>query len=110
MDIEPGAMVVVSCQSPKEKLWGQLLRLDVVGAVVRGLDLGSVEDWLHQEREGGERLIAPSTLFVPMHRVERIYLDESGALAPSFADRYAEACGRDVREALAPAPGDGRPS
>ena len=102
MTFEPGAMVVVSCQSPREKLWGRLLRLDGVGVVVRGLDLGSVEDWLRQERAGGEGFITPSTVFVPMHRVERVFLDESGPLAKSFADRYAETCGRDVREALAP--------
>ncbi len=107
--VEAGALVLVHCSSPKEKLWGVLLRLDAVGLVVRGLDLNSVEDWLHQELTGaGDRLIVPSTQFIPTHRVERVYLDASGGPVPSFSDRFRAASGRDVRDALT-APPDGPP-
>lgn len=99
--IEPGALVVVHCGGPKEKLWGMLLRLDTVGLQLRGLDLNSVEDWLRQELSGGDNLIAPSTLFIPTTRLERVYLDQSAGPVQSFGDRYRTACGRDVREALA---------
>lgn len=99
-DIDVGALVIVHCREPREKLWGVLVRLDGVGLVLRGLDLDSVEDWLRQERSGGDRLIAPSTCFLPTHRIARVDLDESGVAVASFGDRYAEACGRDVREAL----------
>lgn len=98
--IDVGALVIVHCRDPREKMWGVLLRLDAVGLVVRGLDLESVEDWLRQERSGEDRLIAPSTCFVPTHRIARVDLDESGTAVDSYGDRYAEACGRDVREAL----------
>ena len=98
--IEAGALVIVHCREPKEKIWGVLVRLDTVGLVVRGLDLASVEDWLRQERAGDAALIGPSTIFVPTHRIVRVDLDESGAVVESFADRFAEACGRDAREAL----------
>jgi len=95
-----GALVVVNCHNPKEKLWGVMLRLDPVGVVVRGLDLNSVEDWLRQEAGGSEALMGPSTVFVPLHRVERIYLEETKGGVAGFADRYRETCGHDVREAL----------
>ena len=98
--IEPGALVIVHCRDPREKMWGVLLRLDGVGLVLRGLDLDSVEDWLRQERDGQQPLIAPSTCFLPTHRITRVDLDESRAAVPSYADRFAEACGGDVREAL----------
>jgi len=98
--IDAGALVIVHCRDPREKMWGVLLRLDAVGLMVRGLDLESVEDWLRQERSGEVRLIAPTTCFIPTHRVARVDLDESGAAVDSYGDRYAEACGRDVREAL----------
>lgn len=98
--IEADALVVIHCASPKEKLWGMLLRLDAVGIVLRGLDLTSVEDWLRQERVGAESLIGPSTLFIPMHRVLRIDLDESNSAVESYGDRYSAACRRDVRDAL----------
>jgi len=99
--IDAGALVVVHCSNPKEKLWGMLLRLDTVGLQLRGLDLNSVEDWLRQELAGGDALIVPSTLFIPSTRLERVYLDQSAGPVQSFGDRYRAACGRDVREALA---------
>jgi len=95
-----GSLVILHCGNPREKMWGVVQRLDAVGVVVRGLDLGSVEDWMRQERTGGERLIGPTTFFVPMNRVLRIDLDESTAAVESYGDRFHEACGRDVRDAL----------
>jgi len=98
--VEAGNVVVVDCSNPKEKLWGVLVRLDLTGVVVRGLDINSVEDWLRQEKAGEPSMIGPSTVFIPMHRVHRVYLDESSAAVSSFADRYAEFCCGDVRDAL----------
>ena len=63
-------------------------------------DLESVEDWLRQEKVGGDRMIGPTTFFVPMNRVLRIDLDESTVAVEGYADRYRTACGRDVRDAL----------
>jgi uncharacterized protein (UPF0248 family) len=100
LGIDSGSLVIVHCSDPKEKLWGVLARLDEVGAVVRGLDLDSVEDWLRQERTGSQTLIGPSTCLIPMHRIVRIDLDESSGVFESFGDRFSTACGRDVREAL----------
>jgi hypothetical protein len=99
-DIESGSLVIVHCANPREKFWGLLVRLDTVGAIVRGVDLNSVEDWLLQERTEADGLISPFTFFVPLHRVVRIDLEEQGGVVPSYAERYRDACGRDVREAL----------
>jgi len=98
--IDAGALSIVHCREPKEKMWGVLMRLDAIGLTVRGLDLASVDDWLRQERAGDAALIGPSTVFIPTHRIVRVDLDETGAAVASFADRFAEACGRDAREAL----------
>ncbi len=98
--IETGSLVIVNCGNPREKMWGSLVRLDTSGVVVRGLEIETMDDWLRQERGGGEALIGPSTFFVPMHRVIRIDLDESRGALESFADRFRAACGRDVRDAL----------
>lgn len=107
-DIESGSLVVVHCTNPREKFWGLLVRLDLVGAVVRGMDLNSVEDWLLQQRGGADGLIRPFTFFVPLHRVVRIDLEERGGAVPSYGERYGDACGRDVRKALVPR--DGTPN
>ncbi len=106
-DLAAGSLVVVHCGAPREKVWGIVLRLDAVGVVVRGLDLESVEDWLRQERSGAERLIAPTTFFLPMHRVQRIDLDECTPAAAGFAERFEAGCGRDAREALLAGGGGG---
>ncbi|MBD3871108.1 MAG: hypothetical protein IFJ97_07110 [Acidobacteria bacterium] len=98
--IEVGSLVILHCGNPREKMWGLLVRLDGVGVVVRGLDLDSVEDWLRQEKVGGERMIGPTTFFLPMNRVLRIDLDESTTVIDSYGDRYRTACGREVRDAL----------
>jgi hypothetical protein len=98
--IEPGSLVIVNITNPREKAWGVLLRLDAIGAVIRGLDLNSVEDWLTQQRIGADQLITASTFLIPTHRIIRIDLEEQGGVIESFADRYAAACGGDVREAL----------
>jgi len=98
--IEVGSLVVLHCANPREKHWGLLIRLDGLGAVVRGLDLESVEDWLAQERGGGDPLIVPSTFFVPSHRLIRIDLDETGPVVTGYGDRFRRESGRDVRRAL----------
>jgi len=99
-DMKEGELVILHCSNPREKMWGAVIRLDEVGVVLRGLDLETVEDWLRQERSGAERLIGPTTFFVPMHRVVRIDLDETGPAVQSYGDRFLAACGRDPREAL----------
>ena len=95
-----GNIVIVHCRDPKEKFWGLLQRLDAVGISLRGLDLGGVEDWLRQEAAGGDRLLTPSTLFLPMHRVQRIDLDEAVGPVKAFAQRYRDTTGGDVRKVL----------
>lgn len=110
--VDSGELVILNCAAPREKMWGILLRLDEVGAVVRGLELGAVEDWIRQHLSGAEPLLGPSTFFVPMHRVVRIDLDESSGAAEGYGDRYAAAGGGDIRLALMEETPDGseRPS
>ena len=98
--VSVGSLVVLHCASPREKHWGLLLSMDPLGVALRGLDLDSVEDWMAQERAGGPKLIAPSTFFVPTHRVIRIDLDESGPFVEGYGARFRREAGRDVRDAL----------
>jgi len=93
-------LVVLHCTNPREKHWGLLIAMDDLGVVLRGLDLDSVEDWLAQERAGGEPMIVPSTFFVPTHRLVRVDLDESGPVVTGYGDRFLRESGRDVRRAL----------
>ncbi len=98
--MDTGQLVVVSCGAPREKFWGVLQGLSVVGATVRAVPLEAFEDFASQFREGQQILIAPMTIFLPGHRLERIELDESGGGIEGMADRFRRLTGRDPVEVL----------
>ena len=92
------SVVVVSLHSPKERIWGQLLDLNAAGVTVRGLDLNGFNDWLNQI--GSEGQCGLPTLFYPLHRVERIALDEAVAEVPSLAETFQEKFGMTLSDYL----------
>jgi hypothetical protein len=98
--LAPGSLVVLSLHTPREKYWGRLHAILPAGVIVRGLALDVFDDWLRQERNRGERAIAPTTVFFPMGRVERIEGDESVGPVSSFGKRFAVAVGRSATSAL----------
>jgi hypothetical protein len=98
--LSPRGLVVLSLHSPREKFWGRLITLLPAGAIVRGLSLDVFEDWMRQERGAAERMIAPTTVFFPMGRVERIEGDESVGPVRGFGERFAEAVGSSAVRAL----------
>ena len=99
--MEQHAIVIVSLQTPKEKIWGQLLAINPSGVTLRGIDLNSFDDFIRQMNEpDGERMGFP-TVFFPMHRVERISLDEPAGSIPSMNELFARKLGRSLKEFLA---------
>jgi hypothetical protein len=96
----PGTPVVVSLHGPKEKVWGILLSVGSAGVSVRGIDLAAFDDWMRQEARGEETLLGPTTLFYPMHRVERLEADETMGPLVSYSERFAQEVGRPVLEAV----------
>ena len=80
--------VVVILHSPREKVWGQLVDLNPAGVTIHGLDLNGFDEWLQQwgsEEEGGL-----ATVFYPLHRVERMELDEPIGDIPSLEQRFQQ--------------------
>ncbi len=99
--MEPHSIVVVSLHSPKEKLWGELVTLQLAGITIRGIDLNSFDDFIRQVlHPEGERVGLP-TLFFPMSRVERIALDEPSGSIASLAETFERRAGFSLRESLA---------
>jgi len=98
--LERGAPVLAYLRDPGEKLWGIVRRLDPSGLVLEGLDLASFEDWARQIARGENGGIAPSVLFFPMGRVERLLLDRASGGIPSMCDLFRERTGRRVEEVL----------
>lgn len=98
--LEPGAAVVTYLREPSEKLWGVLRALDASGVVLEGMDLSSFEGWVAQVERGEEVPVGPSTLFLPMARVEKILLDRAAGTAPSLRETFERRTGRSLRSVL----------
>src|SRR5207253_8486942 len=95
------SIVIVSLQSPKEKIWGELLVVNPSGVTLRGIDRNSFDRLIRQMNEpDGERVGFP-TVFFPMHSVERISLDEPSGSIPSMNELFARKLGRSLKEFLA---------
>ncbi|HEY1527476.1 MAG TPA: hypothetical protein VGH51_14670 [Candidatus Angelobacter sp.] len=89
-----GQLVLVTLQNPREKFWGVLIALTPAGASLRGVDLQSLDDFTQLVKAG--EATAPSTVFFPMHRVQRIEVDARSGELPSLADQFAAKTGYDV--------------
>ena len=98
MDIN--SIVIVSLHSPKEKIWGQLLALTASGVTLRGIEIGSFDDFVRQVLDPDDGTVGLATVFYPMHRVERIALDEPSGSIPSLAERFQGKVGVSIQEYL----------
>ncbi len=99
--MDPHSIVVVSLHSPKERVWGELLTVSNAGVTLRGIDLGSFDDFISQIlHPEGDRIGLP-TLFFPMLRIERIALDEPHGSIPSMAGMFERKVGRSLMDYLA---------
>jgi len=67
---------------------------------VRAINLDSFEDWLRQIAREDEPNLGLITMFVPLFRVERIFLDEPSGAIKSFAQRFEEVVGMTLQEYL----------
>lgn len=74
--MSPGSVVIIHLLNPSEKYWGVLEAILPPGVTVRGVNLSSFEDWLRALTSEEVPSIGPATVFFPLHRVERIFLDE----------------------------------
>lgn len=87
--------VVVNLQNPKEKFWGVVLSVQASGITLRGIDLNSFDDWSRGVAKGDGDM-GLSTTFFPIHRVERVTLDETAGSVLSLAETFEARVGRDV--------------
>ena len=97
---EPNSLVIANLVNPKEKFFGVLRALSAAGVTMRAVNLDSFDDWIHQIARGDEAEIEMMTMFVPLFRVERIFLDEPAGMVKSYSQRFAQVVGREVTDYL----------
>jgi hypothetical protein len=89
----PGALVILTLTSPREKYWGAILHLSAEGISLRGIDVVSFDDLALQIKNGES--FTSGVIFFPMHRVERMELDLPEGSIASLAQRFAQKTGQD---------------
>jgi hypothetical protein len=102
--IGPGACVVAYLGTPREQIFGVVVALEVSGITMRGITLESVDDWLRElarDRGGGQTTFGLSLTFYPMHRVEKIVIDETAHGSESIRERFQRRTGIAFEEHVA---------
>jgi hypothetical protein len=94
------SIIIVNLVNPKEKFWGHLSTLSAAGLMMRGINLDSFEDWVRQLARGDEPNLDLVTMFVPLFRVERIFLDEPVGAVRSYSEFFEEVVQTPVRKFL----------
>ncbi|HXI14192.1 MAG TPA: hypothetical protein VNM92_16330 [Thermoanaerobaculia bacterium] len=97
----PRSLVIVNLVNPKEKFWGAVQSLSAVGLTLRGINLDSFSDWVRQiARQDDDQTVDLVTMFVPLFRVERIFLDEPVGAVKSYSQHFEEIVGSSPTEFL----------
>jgi hypothetical protein len=94
------ALIIVNLVNPREKFFGVLTALSPAGITLRGINLDSFDDWLRQLAKRDEPNLDLITMFVPLFRVERVFLDEPSGSIKSYGQRFQEIVGVSVQEYL----------
>ena len=97
---QPGALVIATLSSPREKFWGMILALSPSGLSLSGAELASFEDLTVMVRHGEP--FTPAVVFFPMHRIERVELDLPDGSLPSLSQRFLAKTKLEPSTALAP--------
>lgn len=100
MMIRPGSIVVLHLANPTEKFWGILQELATAGVYLRGISVGSFDDWMAQAVRGKDQTLGLCGMFVPLFRVERIFLDEPVGEVESYQQRFSRRVGVAVERYL----------
>ena len=98
--MKPGSIVIVHLADPNEKYWGVLESIAAYGLTLRCLNVESFDDWTRSVTSEEEPSLGLATIFFPMRRVERMFLDERVGAVESLSDAFARQVGRTVEAYL----------
>lgn len=97
---EKSALVIVNLVNPREKFFGVLTSLSAAGVTMRGINLDAFDDWVRQVAKDDDSDLDLITMFLPLFRVERIFLDEASGQIKSFSQRFEDAVGTSIQKYL----------
>ena len=94
------SIVIVNLQNPKERFFGRLVEITSPGVTIRGIDINAFEDWMEDITHREESGVQPTTVFFPLHRIEKIIMDEGIGAIPSMSDTFLTKVGTNVQDHL----------
>ena len=100
MMLHSNSIVIVHLKNPTETFWGVLKELDATGLVIRAINMPSFDDWAFQVARNEHQALGLSTMFVPLFRVERVFLDEQVGEVESYRQRFEQRTGVTVESYL----------
>ncbi|PIE91514.1 MAG: hypothetical protein CR997_00660 [Acidobacteria bacterium] len=74
--------VLLYIHSPRELVFGYVQQLSPAGIAIRGIPVDQIETFKYQFKNE-EHSVFFQTVFYPMHRVERVIVDERQGKLPS---------------------------
>ena len=98
--MKSGELVLVHLVAPREKFWGILHETSPAGVTIRGLGLDAFEGWMREIARGAPSSSFPETVFFPLHRIERMFADETLGEILSYGERFLSVVGGDARDYL----------
>lgn len=96
--------VIVHLNNPREKYWGAIFRSSPTGIWLTGVELKTMEEWISGGFGGQASLPGLASTFFPMHRVEKITVDETIMDIPSVAETIILRTGARLEEIFPGAP------
>ena len=100
LTVKMDSILIVNLQNPKERFFGRLVEVTPPGVTVRGIDINAFEDWMDSITHREESGVQPTTVFFPLHRIEKIILDEGIGAIPSLSDTFLTKVGMTVQDHL----------
>jgi hypothetical protein len=98
--LSENAIVIVNLVNPKEKFWGVLRSISAAGITIRAINLDSFQDWVAQIARKDDPALDLVTMFVPLFRLERLFVDEPVGAVKSYSDYFEESVGMRPEEYL----------
>ncbi len=95
-----GSIVILNLVNPSEKYFGVLESLTRPGVTLRCINLSSFDDWLRSVANDPRPALGLATVFFPLSRVERMFLDEQVGEVESLSQTFERRVGRPVTEYL----------
>lgn len=100
--MDSGSIVVAHLTHPTEKYWGVLEEIAAYGLTLRCINVEGFEDWTRSIAADETPVLGLSTIFFPMTRVERMFLDERIGEVESMCEQFERRVGKGVEDYLAP--------